>query len=53
MGGMGAVGGGAGGGASSKSKRTGSGGYQAPKLDLPDDQAIPDLGPGARAGSRA
>ena len=51
MGGMG--GGGAGGGASSKSKRTGLGGYRAPKLDLPEDQAIPDLGPGARAGSRA
>jgi len=51
MGGMGA--GGAGGGASSKSKRTGLGGYRAPKLDLPEDQAIPDLGPGARAGSRA
>ena len=46
------MGGGAAGAGSTKSKRPGSHGYLVPDLDIDDEPATIDLGPGAKAGSR-
>lgn len=49
-----AMGGGGGGCGTGKEKGRRSGaGYLVPKFDIADDQAAPDLGAGAKAGSRA